>query len=105
MQMSSQKIITKEMRTLLLEIGLMGYSGGCESEAIAYFYKLRLLDSDKPHASLLLAQLHFYNREFEQAEQILLDVELSSVGSDAWCSQIIQELRQSGIELSRCKDA
>ncbi len=95
------ELLTKEMRALLLEVGLMGYSGGFESEAIAYFYKLRIMDPDSSHASLLLAQMHMFNQEFEQAEQILLEVEISSIGSDPWVSQMVHAVRQSGIQLSK----
>ena len=97
-------LLTKEVRTLLLEIGLMGYSGGFELEALDYFNKLHLIDPDNPHISLFLAHLYFFNRDFEQGEQILLELEISPAGSDPWVSQMVHLFRQSGIQFSRISD-
>ncbi|PWU11417.1 MAG: hypothetical protein C5B47_00880 [Verrucomicrobia bacterium] len=98
-------LLTKEMRAVLFEIGLMGFGGGFEPEALAYFHKLRLLEPDNPNTALLLAQLHMFSRKFEQAEQVLLEVELSPSGSDPKIFQMIHSLRQSAIQLSKAPAA
>lgn len=95
------KALPTEMRRLLMEIGLMGYGGGLPEEAELLFQKLRIADPTAAYPLLALAQIHIYNKDPLQAEQLLLELEFSHHANDPMVRGWIQDTRKLGIAFAK----
>ena len=91
-----QELVTGEMRRLFMEIGLMGFGSGYEPEAIAFFSKLRVADPQAAYPLIALAFIYIILRQPDEAEQLLLELELSPHGQDPYVVKWIQSLRKAG---------